>query len=58
MNQGFYCETEHICLYCVAGEEMDHGPNLWIWEFQALEQLLMLSGRWSGNSVYCLLGVT
>ena len=44
MNQGFYCETEHTCLYYVAGEEMDRGSNLWIWEFQALKRLLMLSG--------------
>jgi len=44
MNQGFYCETERTCLYYVAGEEVDHGSNLWIWEFQALKWLLMLSG--------------
>lgn len=24
----FYCETEHLCLYYVAGEEMDHGSKL------------------------------
>lgn len=58
MNQGFYCATEHTCLYYVAGEEMDHGSNLWIWEFQALRWLGMLSGSWSGNCVYCLLAVT
>lgn len=27
-NDLFYCDSEHLCLYFVAGEEMDHGSNL------------------------------